>query len=108
VGGEVLVGVDQDLFLNLNVGLVFADHANRRPSTSTSTTTRPPQPGLLLARGGSCCHLRGPRRKLGFETDAGAKHTIRGRIPRAGRRWIPYIQPKSSPPTTATSSSASA
>jgi hypothetical protein len=94
VGGEVLVGLDQDLFLNPNIELVFADHTNKATFNFDVhyDFARRSRAFFWLGAGLAVIYVD-PDGSSDSETDAGA-NILFGVGFRGQGRWIPYIQAK--------------
>lgn len=95
VGGEVLVGVEKDLFLNPNVELVFADRASKATFNFDVhyDFARRSKAFFWLGAGLAVIYLD-PEGSPDSMTDAGANILFGVGFRELGRRWVPYIQAK--------------
>jgi hypothetical protein len=87
--------VDQDLFLNPNVELVFADHANKATFNFDVHYDFARRSRAFFWLGTGLAVIYGdPDGSSDSETDAGANILFGVGFREQGRRWIPYIQAK--------------
>jgi hypothetical protein len=95
VGGEVLVGVEEDLFLNPNIEVVFADRAGKAPFNFDVhyDFARRGRAFFWLGAGLAVIYVD-PDGSPEAMTDAGANILFGVGFRSTGRRWIPYIQAK--------------
>jgi hypothetical protein len=95
VGGEVLVGVEESLFLNPNIDVVFADRASKAIFNFDLhyDFARRGAAFFWLGAGLAVIYVD-PDGAPDAETDAGANILLGVGFRSPGRRWIPYIQAK--------------
>jgi hypothetical protein len=95
VGGEVLVGVEDDLFLDPNIEVVFADHASKATFNFDVhyDFARRGRAFFWLGAGLAVIYVD-PDGTPEAETDAGANIFFGVGFRTQGRRWVPYIQAK--------------
>ena len=95
VGGEVLVGVERDLFLNPNIEVVFADRASKATFNFDVhyDFARRGRAFFWLGAGLAVIYVD-PDGAPDASTDAGANILFGVGFRSLGRRWVPYIQAK--------------
>jgi hypothetical protein len=95
IGGEVLVGVEHDLFLNPNIELVFADNASKATFNFDFhyDFARRGKAFFWLGAGLAVIYVD-PDGSPDARTDAGANVLFGVGFQTLGRRWVPYIQAK--------------
>jgi hypothetical protein len=95
IGGEVLVGVERDLFLNPNVEWVFAERANKGTFNFDVHYDFARRGSAFFWLGGGLAVIYvDPDGVPDSRTDAGANIIFGVGFRTAGRRWVPYIQAK--------------
>ena len=94
IGGEVLVGLDHDLFFNPNVEVVFGDRSTTGAfNFDVHYDFARRGTAFFWVGGGLAVIYRNPEGAGDSTTDAGA-NILFGVGFRGSRRWIPYIQAK--------------
>ncbi|MGH9323605.1 MAG: hypothetical protein ACRD21_13265 [Vicinamibacteria bacterium] len=95
IGGEVLVGVEENLFLNPNVEYVFAENASKATFNFDLHYDFARRGRAFFWLGGGLAVIYvDPDGPPDSRTDAGANILFGVGFRTPGRRWVPYIQAK--------------
>lgn len=95
IGGEVLVGVADNLWFNPNVEWIFVENANKATfNFDVHYDFARRGPAMFWFGGGLAVIYVDPDGAPDSNTDAGANLLFGVGFRTAGRRWVPYVQAK--------------